>query len=180
MLGFDQILSQMVDPLRLYDFAPFLSVAIAINFVSSFWDGVKNKAINNLNSSREAFITELNAVYTSGNCQQSDSLQRLNDKADKYKSRLSALSFLATLFGLFVVFVLFILLALIGFAPEATLTIKQATQLCITSIVPSTAFRLAGVLYSKYAVNQLEELSSIMKGAAKAAIKDNQRAAYKF
>lgn len=85
-----------VESILLYDFAPFLSVAIAINFVSSFWDEVKNKAINNLDAHRESFITELDAVYTSGNCKQSDSVMELSAEAEKYKSTLSLLSFVAT------------------------------------------------------------------------------------
>ncbi len=180
MPSIEQIFTQIVEPLLLYDFAPFLSVAIAINFVSSFWDGVKNKAINNLNRSLDRFISELNGVYPSGNCNQSDSVKKLNTKANKYKLKLSVLSFLATLFGLSVVCSLFILLALVGFAPEVQLTIKQGILLCLASIIPSTAFRLIGILYSKYAVSKLEELASIMKSAAKAAIKDNQKAAYEL
>lgn len=168
-----------VDPLLLYDFAPFLSVAMAINFVSSFWDGVKLQAINNLDSHTETFITELSAVYTSGNCTQSKSVAEITKQAEKYKKNLARLSFFATALGIIVVVVLFVLLACIGFFPKAELTIFQAFGMCVLSIIPSSFFRICGTFYSKSSVNKLEDTSQIMKAAAKDAIRDNQQAAYK-
>ncbi|EGR8992373.1 hypothetical protein BST55_22585 [Vibrio vulnificus] len=177
-MSLTEIFALIIEPFLLYDFAPFLSVAMAINFVSSFWDGVKNRAINNLNDSRDAFIDELNGVYTSGNCNQSDSVKDLNLEADKYKKKLNILSFLATSVGMLVVVGLFFLLALIGLAPKAALTLEQGLWLIFFSIIPSSSLRILGVLYSWHAVKKLRELSQIMKNAAKAAIKDNQQAAY--
>ncbi|WP_217533074.1 hypothetical protein [Vibrio metschnikovii] len=177
-MSLTEIFALIKEPYFLYDFAPFLSVAMAINFVSSFWDGVKNRAVNNLNESRDRFIIELNGVYTSGNCNQSDSVKDLNLEADKYKNSLGILSFLATSIGMLVVVGLFVLLALIGFAPKAELTLEQGLWLIFFSIIPSSFLRILGVIYSWYAVKKLKELSQIMKNAAKAAIKDNQQAAY--
>ncbi|EPW4543370.1 hypothetical protein ACWLP4_004357 [Vibrio vulnificus] len=177
-MSLSEILALMEEPYLLYDFAPFISVAMAINFVSSFWDGVKNKAINNLKNNKELFVTELSAVYPSGNCTNSDSVKDLNDEADKYKTTLSFLSFLATSIGMLVVCILFFLLALIGFSPKAELTFQQGIIMTCISIFPSTLLRLVGVLYSWHAVKQLKKLSQIMKNAAKAAIKDKQQSAY--
>lgn len=174
-----EALTLMKEPYNLYDFAPFLSVAMAINFVSSFWGTIRDRSINNLNQNRDTFITELNAVYTSGDCVQSDSVKEVNNKADKYKTKLTVLSFLSTLIGMIVVIILFALLALIGFNPKIELNFEQAFWLSILSVFPSSTLRFIGLIYSWKAVKELKELSQIMKNAAKAAIKDNQQAAYK-
>lgn len=175
-MSFSEVLALMDEPYLLYDFAPFISVAMAINFVSSFWDDVKNKAINNLENNKVLFVTELNAVYVSGDCKNSDSVKDLNIEADKYKTVLTFFSFLATSIGMLVVCVLFSLLALIGFAPKAELTLQQGMIMTCISIFPSTLLRIVGVLYSWYAVKQLKKVSQFMKNAAKAAIKDKQSA----
>ncbi len=164
--------------LLLYDFAPFLSVAMAINFVSSFWDEVRNKAVNNLDIHRESFINELNVVYTSGDCQRSDSVVALDEEAETYKKFLTGLSLLATSLGVIIVLCLFVLLAWIGFYPKEQITENQALWMVAFSIVPSTLLRGWGAYYSRSAIKKLEKTSKTMKTAAKAAIRDNQQAAY--
>ncbi|HDX8377378.1 hypothetical protein [Aeromonas dhakensis] len=162
----------------LYDFAPFLSVAIAINFVSSFWDGVRNKAINNFDKHKESLIRDLNGVYSSGNCERSDSISDLDKESNEYKSFLEKLSCIATILGIIISIFLFCALALIGFQPKITLTSGFAWFLVIISIFPSTIFRVWGAFYSKNSIKKLEKTSNTIKTAAKAAIKDNQQAAY--
>ncbi|RUO31849.1 hypothetical protein CWE12_02300 [Aliidiomarina sedimenti] len=172
-------MSSLIEPVLLNDFAPFLSVAMAINFVSSFWDGVRNKAVNNLDSHRDSFISELNAVYTSGDSERSESVVNLSNEAETYKQKLSWLSILATTISVLVVISLFILLAWIGFVPKQELTVAQAMLITSLSIIPSALLRAYGTYYSKISVNKLKIKSEIMKSAAKAAIQDNQQAAYK-
>lgn len=177
-MSLPEIQALMQEPYLLYDFAPFISVAMAVNFVSSFWHGIKNKSINNLNNNTELFVAELSAVYPSGNCTNSDSVKDLTTEAAKHKTKLSFLSFLATSIGILVVCILFFLLALIGFSPKTELTFQQGIIMTCISILPSTLLRLVGILYSRHAVKQLKKLSQIIKNAAKAAIKDKQQSAY--
>lgn len=174
----EQITDQIIELLLLADFAPLISVAIAINLVASFWAGIKNKSVNNLNDRKKSFIEELNAVYTSGNCSGSDSLTHLETTADKYIKRLSKLSSAATTLGVVVVVILLCLLALIGFLPQTHITTLHAILICFICIVPSNVLRIVGMFYSKHAVKKLEECSNLIKNSAKSAIKDNQQAAY--
>lgn len=162
----------------LYDFAPFMSVAMAINYVSSFWDGVKNNAINKLNSHIDNSITELNAVYTSGNCRQSEPIAELENEANGYKSTLEIMSLLATVFGIIVVIILFILLALIGYSPKKELTFAQANFIVIISIIPSNLMMLIGMIYADHSIKKLAKTRNTIKMTARAAIRDNEQAAY--
>lgn len=175
-MSLSEIIFIMKEPFLLYDFAPFISVAMAVNFVSSFWDAVKNKAINNLEKNKELFVSELNAVYTSGNCNNSNSVVLFTKEADKYKKNLTILSHFGTGTGMIIVVLLFILLSLIGFSPKAELTLVQCVYLVFISILPSSLFRILGLLYSNYAVKSLGDFSQIIKNTAKDAIKDTQAA----
>ncbi|EIS3739133.1 hypothetical protein [Aeromonas sp. 5HA1] len=170
--------ASVVATFLLYDFAPFLSVAMAINFVSSFWDGVKDKAINNFDKHKEGVIKDLNAVYSSGNCESSDSISDLDTEANGYKSFLKWLSLIATILGIIISILLFIALAWIGFYPKTMLTNIESILLVVISIFPSTIFRVWGAIYSKSSIKKLEKTSNTIKTAAKAAIRDNQQAAY--
>ncbi|MDD9197559.1 hypothetical protein PVK62_17195 [Aliivibrio sp. S3MY1] len=163
----------------LYDFAPFISVVIAINFVSSFWDGVKNKAIDSLDAERDNLISELNAVYKSGDCLNSDSVKELDKEAQEYKVFLTYLSNIATVLGIIIVVILFVLLAYIGFEPKYKMTEFTALIMIAVSILPSTLFRCLGSIYSRNSIKKLKKTSETMKTAARAAIKDNEKAAYK-
>lgn len=163
----------------LYDFAPFMSVAMAINFVSSFWDGVKNNAINKLNSHIDLSITELNAVYRSGNCHHSESITELKKEAEGYKATLGKMSIFATAFGITVVVILFLLLAWTGFTPKQELTLSQACLIVFISVIPSNLMMGIGAIYANLSINRLARTSETIKLAARSAIKDNQQAAYK-
>ncbi|MCS0390389.1 MULTISPECIES: hypothetical protein [Vibrio harveyi group] len=162
----------------LYDFAPFLSVAMAINFVSSFWTAIRYKAVNNFDRHRDDLVAELNAVYTSGNCSDSDPVIAFNEEAAGYKKKLSFLSKVATCIGVFLVLSQFLLLAIIGFAPQFSLTLFEAVSMVFLSLVPSTLFRVIGAFYSNSSVKKLEKTSETIKRSAKAALNDNEKAAY--
>lgn len=174
----ETIVDLTIRSFNLMDFAPFISVAIAVNFVYSFWSGVKDKTINNFNEKTDNFIQELNSVYTSGNCNQSSTVNNLKTQADGYGATLTSLSLISTVTGLIIVFILFVILGFLGFAPTYKIPLSQGVLLITLSLAPSTLLRVFGLLYSNWALKQLNKTSSIMKEAAKSAIKDNQQAAY--
>ncbi|MGL4828862.1 MAG: hypothetical protein ACRCXG_06135 [Vibrio sp.] len=162
----------------LYDFAPFLSVAMAINFVSSFWGQLKNKSTNNLDRNVQNLVTDLNAVYTSGDCEKSDSVEDFKLEAEGYKKKLNLMSNISTILGILVVCSLFFLLALIGFKPKFTLSFYEAVTIIILSVFPSASLRIIGINRSKEYVTQLKKTSETIKKAAKSAIQDNEKSAY--
>uniref|UniRef100_UPI00107F322A hypothetical protein n=1 Tax=Vibrio tasmaniensis TaxID=212663 RepID=UPI00107F322A len=163
--------------LFLYDFAPFLSVAIAINFVSSFWGQLKNKSINNLDRNINDLVSDLNAVYTSGDCERSDSVESFKEEAQGYKKKLNRMSKISTFLGVVIVFGLFFLLALIGFKPKFEISFYEAISMLILSVVPSAAFRFCGIHFSGKYVTELKKTSNTIKIAAKSAV-DNEKSAY--
>ncbi|ENM6577901.1 hypothetical protein AB8I88_002870 [Vibrio fluvialis] len=162
----------------LYDFAPFLSVAMAINFVSSFWDAIKNKAIDNLDVNTEELVAELNAIYTSGNCGNSETVKNMRASADKPKKVLKILSATSTSLGILIVVAIFVLLAYIGFFPKYTLSLTQACLMITLSLFPSTILRLIGIWYSHSKVKAMTDNCETIKQSAKDALKDNEQAAY--
>ncbi|EGQ7831159.1 TPA: hypothetical protein I7712_21120 [Vibrio vulnificus] len=174
----DQPSSVAVIGYLLYDFAPFLSVAMAVNFVSSFWDGIKKKAINDLDANANELISELNGIYTSGDCGNSGSVKKIQALSDKYKKVLSFLSALSTFFGVVIVIAIFLLLILIGFSPKHLLSFQEATFMISLSLFPSTLLRLIGIWYSKSRIEALKEHCETIKQSAKDALKDNEQSAY--
>ncbi|EGR1868892.1 hypothetical protein D3N24_15795 [Vibrio vulnificus] len=163
--------------LALKEFAPYISVAVALNFVSSFWDAVKNKAVNRFDKNIKYLRLELENVFD-GDCESSTTYQSIQQKSDAFRTNLICLSRLSTFVGIVVVIFLFFVLALMGYRPGYEISEVDADWLMFLSVGPTVLFMLIGYIYSFYAMSAIKGKCEDAKNTASDVLRHTIKKAY--
>ncbi|MER0302206.1 hypothetical protein [Vibrio vulnificus] len=141
--------------LLLKEFAPVLSIAVGVNLVSSFWDAMRNKAVNRFDTQMELLHGELSHIFDT-KCENLNTYQSIANKASGFKDNLIKLSRVSTIVGICVVVTLLGALALMGYDPHFKISSSIAHVLMFISFAPTATFMIIGYGYSSYAVRTLK------------------------